>query len=259
MKWTKDKCYVEALKYKYRYDFSINNNSAYRAALKYNWMSEICSHMKPKMKWTKDKCHEKSLLCKTKKEFRQKYTVAYSTCLKNKWLDDICKHLKGELKPMRYWTKNRCENESLKYKHRNEFQKNSRTAYITAYQNNWLDDICKHMIPKGNLYHRLIYLCVFSDNCIYIGLTYDFNKRIKGHLKKGTIYNHIQISNEIPNFKKLTKYLNINEAVKMEEYYHNYYKNKGYTMLNKAKTGSLGFYKNKEIKSKWNYNRSYEI
>ena len=46
MKWTKDKCYVEALKYKYRYDFSINNNSAYRAALKYNWMSEICSHMK---------------------------------------------------------------------------------------------------------------------------------------------------------------------------------------------------------------------
>jgi len=51
------------------------------------------------------------------------------------------------------WTKQRCQQEALKYKTRTEFYKNSTSAYTTAKCNDWLNPICTHMkitrTPKG--------------------------------------------------------------------------------------------------------------
>ena len=43
-----------------------------------------------------------------------------------------------------------------------------------------------------------------------------------------------------PVFTELTEYLDIKNAIKMEEYYVNYYKSLGYNLLNKNKTGAIG-------------------
>jgi hypothetical protein len=51
--WTKEKCHIEALKFKHRYEFQLNSNGAYRNALKNNWLDEICSHMKMTGNWYK--------------------------------------------------------------------------------------------------------------------------------------------------------------------------------------------------------------
>lgn len=48
-------------------------------------------------------------------------------------------------KPMGYWTKEKCHKEALKYNTRGEFNEKSKGAYLFAYRNNWLDDICSHM------------------------------------------------------------------------------------------------------------------
>jgi predicted GIY-YIG superfamily endonuclease len=49
------------------------------------------------------------------------------------------------IKPSGYWTKEKCQEEALKYKCRVDFQKNSRPQYSEAYKKNWLDEICSHM------------------------------------------------------------------------------------------------------------------
>lgn len=45
----------------------------------------------------------------------------------------------------RYWTKQKCLEEVLKYKTVTEFKKNSRGAHGAAIRNGWLDELCKHM------------------------------------------------------------------------------------------------------------------
>jgi len=48
-------------------------------------------------------------------------------------------------KPNNYWTKERCHEESLKYKTRSEFYRNSISAYSRSYRSKWLDEVCSHM------------------------------------------------------------------------------------------------------------------
>ncbi len=47
-----------------------------------------------------------------------------------------------------YWTKERCKDESIKYKSRYSFQKNSGSAYSSAFKNGWLDEICSHIVNR---------------------------------------------------------------------------------------------------------------
>lgn len=53
----------------------------------------------------------------------------------------------------RKWTLERCQEAALKYKTRGDFQNNSLGAYAAASKNNWMDQICGHMVyrrlPKG--------------------------------------------------------------------------------------------------------------
>jgi len=46
------------------------------------------------------------------------------------------------------WTKETCKKESLKYKSRIEFRKNSSSAYMTCRKNGWDDDVCGHMVKS---------------------------------------------------------------------------------------------------------------
>jgi hypothetical protein len=93
MKWTKEKCKEEALKYKTRTEFQ-KYSWTYRKCIKNDWLDEVCSHMpiptqkqKQKNYWTKDVCSEEALKYKTKSEFQKKSGSAYIKSLKNKWLE----------------------------------------------------------------------------------------------------------------------------------------------------------------------------
>lgn len=48
----------------------------------------------------------------------------------------------------KYWTKELCHEEALKYKTRNEFYLKKNNIYAAAQRYGWLDDICKHMYFK---------------------------------------------------------------------------------------------------------------
>jgi hypothetical protein len=99
--------------------------------------------------WTKEKCKEYALKCKTKIEFIKKFPSAYGSARKNKWLNDICGHMLSLRKPNGYWTKEKCYEESLKYKCKSKFQK-SQHAYKKSIKNKWIDEFYPTKYTKEN-------------------------------------------------------------------------------------------------------------
>jgi len=104
-----------------------------------------------RVKWNYEKCKLEALKYKDRTSFNQKSARAYRVAKINNWLEDFCKHMKARKHKNGYWTKEKCQEEALKYKYRIDFQKYSQSAYVTAINNKWLQDICKHMIkPVSN-------------------------------------------------------------------------------------------------------------
>lgn len=140
------------------------------------------------------------------------------------------------------WTKELCQIEALKYTSKKEFKINSKNAYHGAHRHHWMDEICGHMITLGNRFNRALYAFEFSDNSVYVGLTFNLEKRKSQHLSttRSAVYKHIEKTKINPEFKKLTDYTLVGKAQILEEYYINLYKSNGWILLNKAKSGSLG-------------------
>ena len=143
--WTKEKCLEAALKFSYRKEFQKNESGAYCAALKHGWLKEICKHMplrvSPDSFWTKERCHIEALKCSTRKEFQEKNGSAYNSARKNKWLDSICGHMEQKVKPVGYWTKERCMIEAKKNYTIRDFRRNSPSAYAIAWKKGWLQEL----------------------------------------------------------------------------------------------------------------------
>ena len=251
-KWTKEKCQEESLKYESKFEYQKKSGSSYNSAYNNGWLNDICSHMKrPKsynFKWTKEKCQEEALKYNRRIDFFNENPGVYSKCQKNNWLDDFCSHMISK-KLRNYWTKEKCINESLKYKSKIEFSIYSSRAYQLCLQNNWLI-LCNHLI-QGDLYNRCIYAYEFSDNFVYIGLTFNLNVRHSYHMKSGSVYEHIKKTNFQPNKIQLTDYIDVEESKIKEGEYLQIYINDGWNVLNKNKTGGIGtpikrkFYKQK--------------
>lgn len=198
--------------------------------------------MKIVIKWTKDNCRKVALQYNSRGEFSKNSRTCYTISARNKWLDDICSHMKFIKKRSGYWTFNKCKEVALKCDSQKEFYKNFRMAYESAKKNDWLDDIRTHFKIVGNRYERLIYAILFKDKSVYIGLTHDVEKRYWQHLNReyGTVYKHMDKTGLVPNCIKLTPLLDINSAKLEEKKFVEKYKNDGFFILNKAKTGALG-------------------
>ena len=203
-----------------------------------------------KVYWTKEKCKEVALLCKYRNEFNKRYKVAYVISSRNGWLTEICSNMEYDnVTPPYFWTKEKCKEVASKYRSRSDFQRGDYNVYRRAYDNEWLDEICNHMVKIGNLYKRLIYVFEFSENSVYIGLTCDSDRRMNEHLmSKTSVYKHIKKTGLSPSYKELTEYINSEEASVLEINYVEEYKKKGFNILNIVKAGGLG-----GSRIKWNY------
>lgn len=84
-------------------------------------------------------------------------------------------------KPKGFWTKEKCQEEALKYKSRSDFAKKSGGVYSKARKNNWLNDICSHMETFKKWF---VYIVESNDNeILYTGITTNVENRIKTHNK----------------------------------------------------------------------------
>lgn len=249
MRWNIESVKLEALKYNTRIEFQKNSSGAHNYAVKHNLLPILCAHMlgkqqKPRNYWkNKQNCLLEALKYTSRKQFIDKSHGAYKQSVINNWYTEITTHMTLDCNPKYHWCNhNNIYTEAKKYNTKKEFKKQAGTAYKYAIKYNIIDDVCKHMIPLGNKYNRIIYSVIFDDNTIYVGLTSDLNRRKSEHLNstKSPVYQHINKTNSQPIFELLTEYINYTTAQELESYYVRYYHELNYTVLNKAKTGGLG-------------------
>ncbi len=152
---------------------------------------------------------------------------------------------KEERKPYGYWTKEKCKEESLKYSNRKEFKMLSKSAYAIVQRNGWSNELCGHMSYLGSLSKRFIYIYIFPDNTVYIGLTYNIDERNRNHLSgqcDSRVYDYIKLTGLIPKLEIITpEPIFIDDAVKMEiKLIEEYQNKKSHRVLNISLGGGLG-------------------
>ncbi|QNJ55308.1 hypothetical protein vBValMR11Z_382 [Vibrio phage vB_ValM_R11Z] len=246
IKWTLGLLKEDALKYKTRGEWQKKSRSGYDAAHKRGLLDECCCHMtalvKPRGYWTLERLKEDALKYQTRNEWHKNSSGAYSAAHYHGLIDECCSHMTTTRKASGYWTLERLKEDALKYKTRREWAKNSSGAYSAAQQRGIIDECCSHMKTNvKNLSKRCIYR-IYSGNEIYIGLTYDTDRRFHDH-RKGTpqivdLIERVGIENVI--FERLTDYMEPELAQIAEAEHIEYYANNDWVILNRSKAGSLG-------------------
>ena len=126
---------------------------------------------------------------------------------------------------------------------------NSRVEFFNKYpgmvdcakRHGWYEECCAHMGTRGNK-QRIIYAYEFEEaHAAYIGLTFKMEVRNKRHHKEGAVFDFAkQHGIDIPTPKILTEYMDQDEASIQEGVWLQKYKDNGWVILNRFKTGSLG-------------------
>ena len=151
-KWTKSKLITEAKKYKTKKEFRLKKGGAYRQASDQKLLDEICGHMEKPFRWTKILAIKKANQYKTKNQFKEDAPGCWEYAKREgeDFFKDITKHM--TILWEQKWDFNATKTEALKYKTRKEFDKKCTGAYQAALRNNWLDQICTHMVNGRGLW-----------------------------------------------------------------------------------------------------------
>lgn len=249
--WSLKRVREAAKKYSSRSDFKKAEPEAYAWGIKRYSLKQIAPHIEEVIFWTEQRCREVATKYKTRSQFRDNCGGAFEFAKKKGFIDDLFPVRPKVLK----WTREACRQEFLKYETKNEFISKSRKAYEAASKNRWLPYIYGDLLPSSHKIRRWVYAYEFPDKSVYVGLTYDLNRRniahtsskLKNGLKKSTVHKHITETQTIPNFVILTDNLQAEQAVTLENEWVKEYVRNGWKILNKAKTGSLGFGKKYSI------------
>ena len=261
----KDKSLIltEGKKYATKSEFEKNNRSAYEAARRYGWLTEmdwfIEKKQKPKGYWSnKEAVFNEAKKYSSRTEFKDGSNGAYNAAKKNKWLEEMpwlkSKSKKGSEHIKRRWkTKEDIIEESKKFTSRSEFNKKSKTAYEIARKNKWLDEMV-WLVNKNVYVDKVdsIYKYYFKEkNAIYIGRTVYTEIRDKQHrnTKNDSVYRFAEDNKlAIPKMEIIESDLNVLQGIEREKYWESFYKNKGFIIINKAPCGSIG----SMASGKWN-------
>ncbi len=140
-----------------------------------------------------------------------------------------------------YWSRERVEEESKKYTSRGEFRKCCPRAYTVSLKNGWLDSFTWLQRKQDPYRDKLdnVYVYLFEQqHSVYVGRTIHPNDRNIFHHISGTVFKFATDNNiPIPPMVILESGLPLEEGLKREDYYVNKYREEGWNVLNKAKTG----------------------
>lgn len=189
--------------------------------------------------WTIENTREEALKFKTRTEFQKKSHRAYKAAYEHDWLDLICQHMpKRAPQPFSKWTFEKIHELALTCKYRSEFKQKNQSAYNSARNQGILEQVCSHMTARGNMYTKALYVYEFSDHSVYVGLTYDYDRRHAEHLRNSEFFK--EKANLTYEYKRLNNWCGIDEIKIEEQKLINKYRDEGWTILNQAKAGSVG-------------------
>lgn len=197
-----------------------------------------------KEKWTKESVEKEAKKYTVKWHFATQCSGGFKYAVRHNLIKDFY-WFEKKSKPAGYWTKERCEKEARKYKSKTEYKNNASGSYEASRINGWLDDyfwLENKNITKDKV--DFIYGYFFQDNTVYIGRTLNPRNRDKDHRKaekNDSVYRYAKEHDvEIPQITIIEEDITIEEGKKHEQSWIEYYKEKGYNVLNKVKGGGIG-------------------
>ena len=222
----KENCFREAKKYKTTYELQRYNYGCYMGLKRNNWVNEAfptTSGVKPMNYWNdKERVIEAAAQCSTKMEFKRKFGDAFNAAIRYGWENEA---FSGFTKTINY------------------IDLNEKVHCVYVYE-------------------------ILEFNTCYVGRTLNLHKRDLSHRrgrkhKDGSItYDSLFLfckdkNVSIPKPILKEEFLNGEESLIKEDYWVKRYKENGWNVLNRAKTGrlsgSLGAIK------KWNYEECKEF
>lgn len=216
---------------------------------------------KKKVYWTIERSKEEAKKYQHRVDFKNNANRAYTVLRKNGLLDECCSHMTFP-DISKFWNKERVIEVAKLCKNKSEFTKKYPGAQRWAKKHNILNEIMKLYTPVGNRYKRCIYSYEFPDNCVYVGLTYNLQKRNKQHMSNSDskVFQHILLTNIKPKLIQITDYLDYISASEMEGIILKQYIDNNWIPLNAVKTGGLGSIKikNKKQIKQIHHKLSYE-
>ena len=250
---TKEYVLNESKKYKTRNEFRKCNKSAYEAAQRNGYLKEMV--WLPKQAdngyWNvKEHVIEEAKKYSSRTSFKENGKGAYWSALKHGWMDEMewlkKRNEKGVEHEKRKWkTKEIIFEESKKYSSRTEFRKKAKRACEIASKNKWLDEMV--WLNSKNIYLDkvdTIYGYFFEEqNAVYIGRSISMELRDYQHrtTEKDSVYKFAKENNvDVPKFRIVESGLTVPEGAIRETFWADYYKEKGFNIINKVSCGSIG-------------------
>ena len=246
--WTKERVFEEARKYHSKVEFRNGCPVAYRKAIKNEWIDEMTWLKRPVVynkKWTKEEVFKKAREYQTRNEFLKGCSGAYEAAWRNGWLDEMdC--FKKRATHNKKWTKEEAFKEARNYETRSEFQKGNPTAYNLARKHGWLDEMTWFVdgrVKKFTNKNDSVYKYYWEEtNAIYIGRTLvsEQPRRHNAHStsEEDTVFRYAKENGlAVPPMEIIEENITPIEGLEREDIWVKYYKEKGYNVLNKAKTG----------------------
>ena len=139
-----DNVIEESKKYSTRTNFFKGCHAAYDYASKHDlWERIPWIKIKTKVNgyWTKERVFEEGAKYTGKKEFKKGAPTAYYKATKNKWIEEMTWFV-SKVKPTGHWqNKQNVIEESRRYTSRVEFRRGVPSAYRSAIDNGWIDEM----------------------------------------------------------------------------------------------------------------------
>ena len=246
--WTRETVIAESRKYKTRTEFSKGSMGAYLYAKKHNILDEMTwLPLLVHSKWTKEECVEESKKYTTRKDFSEHSSGAYTAALKNGWLEEMDWLDTSVREP---YTRDEVLSIARQYTTKIAFRRAVPNVYNCAQKKGWLEDITWFIVsPKYDRHNYCIYVYTDEEEKVaYVGLTVDKKRRHYNHstgydkggkVIKSAVFRYFQsIGKPVPNPRYLEERLTASEAREKEDEWVKKYKEMGYYLLNKGKTGA---------------------
>lgn len=199
--------------------------------------------------WTKEKIFEVARQYKTRSEFKNEYSNAYRIACKSGLIYEM-DWFNTKRKPRGYWTKERVFEAGKKCNTKKEFENKYNGAYQKAHEYGWIDEM--DWFEDGNIKKLTdkidcIYIYHFKEsNSVYVGRTIrpvdrDLeHRRYKKYGKENTdtVFRYSKENGfEIPKMEIIEDNLSVIEGQEREGYWVEYYREKGYNIINRMKVG----------------------
>lgn len=140
-KWTYEKCYQEAKKYKSRTEFQRAKGAscAYKTARKHGWLDDytwFTQYAKPAGYWNYETCYKEAKKYRFLVDFRKRNASVYVIARKNGWLKDFNWLIKKE----KHWTYKECFDFAKRHTTLIEFKSACPSAYKASVEYGWIND-----------------------------------------------------------------------------------------------------------------------